>query len=309
MYQRVAGGMFGVALGDALGATLEFMSAEEVKQNYGIHREIIGGGWLDLKPGEFTDDTEMTLSVAEGIVAAPDNPVGQIGKGFIDWFNTGPKDVGNTIRTSLSNYVILDNWDEASKHTAKSLDGKTAGNGALMRTLPISFAYYGDPEKIADRSRRICRMTHWDMIAEMAGVFYNILATCLMQEEKQAAWDKSWDWFAAYLYQEADVATVKLLADLKDLRRWEFTDLRASGFVYDTLVSALWCFYNTDTAEEAIINAVNLGDDADTVGAVTGGLAGVYYGYQALPQRWLRVVKQKDRIEQVSRNLHALCCK
>ncbi len=306
MFDKIAGGLYGVALGDALGATLEFMSAGEIRQQYGVHREITGGGWLDLEPGEITDDTEMTLLVGEGILEAPDNPVGPVGKGFVSWYKTKSKDVGNTIRMSIENYLKLGNWNEAAKQAAKTLQGKTAGNGALMRTLPVSFAYHGDPEKIADRSRRICRMTHWDLLAEMTGVFYNLLVTCLMQEEKHAAWEKTWEWFAAYLYQEADTGTVKLLSSLNDLLQRDYTGLKATGFVYDTLSSALWCFYNTGSAEEAIVRAVNLGDDADTVGAVTGGLAGVYYGYDALPERWLKLLKNKERIERLSKGLTKL---
>lgn len=303
MREQIAGGLFGVAVGDALGAAVEFLSQSEIRERYGILTEIVGGGRFDLEPGQVTDDTEMMLAVGEGILVNPESPVKSIGDRFVSWYQSNPKSIGNTVRTSIENYLQLKNWDEAAKQTYKKLKGRTAGNGALMRTLPVTFAYYGDPEQIAQKSRKICRMTHWDMIAEMAGVFYNVLASCLVSEEKNRAWEKTWKWFISYAYQEADAATVELISSLRSAVNCDYEKLQATGFVYDTLFSALWCFYNTDSAEDAIVKAVNLGDDADTVGAVTGGLAGVYYGYGALPKRWLGVLQNKERINNLVEGL------
>ena len=300
---KIAGGLYGVAVGDALGATLEFLSRQQVQEQFGEHRDITGGGRLRLEPGDITDDTEMTLAVGQGIVANRENPVETIGERFLAWYQSNPKSVGNSTRLSIEHYLQLNDWDEAAKQTAKVLKGKTAGNGALMRTLPITFAYHGEPNHLANKSRKICRMTHWDMIAEMSGVFYNVLANCLLIETKEKAWDKTWDWFAAYLYAEAPSPTVLLVSTLNKAIHCQYEKLHATGFVYDTLFCALWCFYNTDTAEEAIVKAVNLGDDADTVGAVTGGLAGLYYGYDALPQRWLSKLKHRDKIDNLIKEL------
>jgi len=129
-----------------LGATLEFLTKEEVRRKYGQLKEIIGGGWQNLKPGEWTDDTEMMLAVAEGILANPHDPVQYIGEKFLEWFKPNPPDIGNTIRSVLIKYQELWDWHKAAEAVHK--EGiRTAGNGALMRTLPLAFAYR-DPAEL-----------------------------------------------------------------------------------------------------------------------------------------------------------------
>ena len=122
------------------------MTKEEIKQKYGQLRDIIGGGWLNLRPGEWTDDTEMTLAVAQGLLANHHDPVQHISDKFLEWLNTKPPDVGNTINAAFRKYLELNSWHKAAEEVHNT-GMRTAGNGALMRTLPIALLYR-DPADI-----------------------------------------------------------------------------------------------------------------------------------------------------------------
>lgn len=111
---RIRGALYGVAIGDAMGGPLEFLDANEIKMRYGQVREMIGGGWLNLKPGEVTDDTQMTLCVAEGILENPSDPVQTIGRRFIEWYDSKPKDIGNTCALAIRKVKLLPNTKKAA---------------------------------------------------------------------------------------------------------------------------------------------------------------------------------------------------
>ena len=141
---KIAGALYGVAVGDALGGPLEFMTAEQIAQRHGLVTEMIGGGWLSLRPGETTDDTAMTMAVAEGIMEFPDAPCEAIGRRFIAWANSGPKDIGGTCRSGISMAMRKAQelgkdtpdavcWNYGGRATAELNHGRSGGNGALMR--------------------------------------------------------------------------------------------------------------------------------------------------------------------------------
>lgn len=285
---KCRGGLYGLAVGDTLGATLEFMDREEIKEKYGQLKDIIGGGWLKLKPGEWTDDTEMTLAVAEGILANPYDPVPHVGERFLEWAKTNPPDIGNTIRAVFNKYPKIKDWHKAAE--AIHNEGmRTAGNGALMRTLPIALLYK-DSADIYMFSMQIARMTHWDPEAGLTCFLYCLLARELLNRatDKKEAWERAKKLFlevTPHAFQE--VAQQLVNYKLSDFENWPEDRLNPSGYTVDTLACSLWCFLNRDTLEDTIITAVNLGGDADTVGAVVGGLAGVYWGFEAIPKRWI----------------------
>lgn len=294
MLDKVRGGLFGLAVGDALGATFEFMSREEILSRHGSKREMVGGGWLGLKPGEVTDDTEMTLCVARGIIANPQDPVEEIGRQFIAWYRTDPKDVGSTIRTALSAYTETGDWEKARAITWERHGGKVAGNGCLMRTLPISFAYYQWPDLLGKFSREVAFLTHPDPLAAEACHFYNALAAWLLFGE--APW-------SAFKKARSLIQQEELARRLDSVPSLAVQDLRPTGYVVDTLEAALWCFLNGEDIIAAIESAVNLGDDADTVAAVCRGLAGTYWGWSSLPEKWKSRLLIKEELEQVAAGL------
>ncbi|MGB9813508.1 MAG: ADP-ribosylglycohydrolase family protein [Thermovenabulum sp.] len=308
--ERIKGGLYGLATGDALGATVEFMSAEEIKKKYGVLKDIVGGGWLGLCPGEWTDDTEMALAVAEGIIIDPEDPIPHIGENFIRWWKSNPKDIGNTTRTVFQiwerNNFSHKEWHVAAAIADTVLGGKTAGNGALMRTLPVGIAY-SKLNDVFQKSMDIARMTHHDVRAGLTSAIYSIAVWNILNGGKDrfiAITDAiklvleltNWDYFE-------EVKEIQMYPIRKDGK-----GLKPTGYTVDSFICAAWAFITGESFEDTIIKAVNLGGDADTIGAIAGGLAGVYWGYEAIPQRWIEkfTERQKARLDITAKELARL---
>lgn len=285
---RVLGGMFGVACGDALGATLEFIPREEGEKKYGYHREMTGGGILDLLPGDVTDDTSMTIALARGILEKPENPRESIGKYFMEWYNTKPRDIGLTINYALTYYKEYKDWDRASRYAHEAMNGKSAGNGTLMRCIPPAL-FYRDYEKMVEVTGSQSFMTHYDRTAAEACVLYNTLVY------KYLSGVDKMDAVREVLHENLRYEGVLKMGKNK---------LRPSSYVVDSLITALWCFINYDNPEDIICEAVNLYGDPDTIGAIAGGLAGVYYGYESIPKRWRDAILVKKCIYDLSLRLN-----
>lgn len=280
MLNKIKGGLMGIAVGDALGAPLEFMQQEEIEEQYGQVESMIGGGWLNLKPGQVTDDTMMTLCVARGILANPNNPVDEIGQEFVRWYEGNPPDIGNSCKVSIQLYLEQGDWHEASKAAHHSLK-KSGGNGSLMRTLPIAFAYHYKLDKMLKVTSDVSKMTHWEEVTDHACQIYNCLILAYL---------------GGRIEKEELIAQMLELypstSGLLDLR-----DIPPSGYVRDSLYHALQCFILTDNFRDCVIRAANLGGDADTIAAITGGLAGVYYGIDAIPTEWIEALDPQIREE------------
>ncbi len=196
------GALFGLACGDALGAPVEFLSKADVEARHGRLTEMVGGGAYHWAPGEWTDDTGMALAVAEGILAEPEDPVAKVGDGFLSWVATA-KDVGGTISAALQNaeeqvggqngdQPPID-WAEGSRTTPEAKIGRAAGNGSLMRTLPVALAY-PDVEVMLTASARISAMTHWDPQAEACCATYCLwVREILYGVDPRAAWATALD--------------------------------------------------------------------------------------------------------------------
>lgn len=260
---KIRGALFGVAVGDALGGPLEFMSAEEIQKKHGRVTEMIGGGWLDLDPGETTDDTAMTLAVAEGILEDPDLPYQAIGDRFIDWYQSGPKDIGNAcascIRIASENGR---NWLKASQDYQAAVGRPVEGNGALMRTIYPAL-YYTAEDQRRTITRGIAMMTHFGQQSAN---------TC---EE----------------YVEAVHAAIN-----GEMVLMRFTPgAEPTGYVVDSYNVAVESIIQARSFADALIKAVNRGGDADTIGAICGGMAGAMYGYTEIPQRWIKCLDEKLR--------------
>lgn len=288
----IKGALYGVAAGDALGAPLEFMSAAEIRRKYGRVTEMTGGGWLGVRPGEVTDDTQMTLAVAEGIAASPDDPVPEIGRRFISWYASGPKDVGGTCASSIAGARSLAaasgekgavptsaQWFAASAETARLNGNRSGGNGGLMRTVYPGL-YYRDLRTAVQKASDISRMTHWDEESDFACRIYtemiHALTACARLGE------------SAPLRKEK---AGKLLENTIYAAGGGRPRPEPTGYSVDSMMCAVSAVMDTSSLEDAVIKAANLGGDADTIAAIAGGLAGAVYGYRDVPGRWIRTLQ------------------
>ena len=304
---RIRGGLYGVAVGDALGATVEFVDAADIRRRWGELREIVGGGWLQLSPGEWTDDTEMTLALAEGILADPGDPLPHVGERFLQWAATNPPDIGVTIgavlrRIAQSGFAPRE-WHRAAREAHAELQGKSAGNGALMRTLPVGLAYT-DADRVHRVAVELARMTHWDQRAGFTRAIASLMAYAMLRRGLAA--DHALEFAVANLRPHVPAETLEELVGRARRRDWE--PLIPSGFTVHSLHCALWALLESSSFEDAVVRAVNLGGDADTIGAIAGGLAGVRWGFDGIPERWLAALSpaQRERLDGVAQRLGAL---
>lgn len=277
LMDRIKGGMYGVAVGDALGGTTEFMTEQEIKKKHGYLTEIIGGGVWSLEPGEVTDDTMMTLCVADGILENAEKPMEAIGRYFMKWYQSRPKDIGNIIRHVFEKYE--GDWFEAA-FVAHMDMGQSGGNGSLMRCLPVALAY----KELADIDRVTImqsRMTHYDPRCAEVCVMYNRIAYSLLLGEDLEESIKAE--VAGSEYEEYIEA---------------HPDCPPSGYIVHTFRWVLHILLHSSSFEEVVQKAANLGGDSDTIGAISGGLAGIYYGYEGIPAPYAKTILIKERLEQ-----------
>lgn len=279
LHDRVLGGLLGVAIGDALGATIEFMDPQAIKKKYGVHREIIGGGVLGWRPGQGTDDTEMTVAVARAY--AQGYSLQRVAANFLKWKDGGPADIGTLTRSSLVALKISgDPW--RSGFTALKDAPDSAGNGSLMRCLPTALAVR-DPRKRLQQTVEISDITHADERCMDACVAYNEIADGLIRGLTPLD----------ALFEVYSNTRLGLCQAVKDTLRIDPsvkatpTTLYTGGYVLDSLACAVWALQQDQPATDTLIQLVNLGHDADTTGAIAGGLLGVRWGVSAWPFRWM----------------------
>lgn len=314
---RIAGALYGVAVGDALGGPVDFMSAEQIRKANGHVTTMLGGGWLSLQPGETTDDTAMTLAVAEGIMESPKNPTASIGTRFISWAKSGPKDIGGTCSASIRKAAALaealgqdvpgaNDWFIVSQATANENGHRSGGNGALMRTIYPAL-YYPNVEDARAVAAAQGDMTHWDEYSREACKLYAAVVHYLITEAERG------DSILPFI--EDTLRETRY--DLEEISKaGRAGALNPTGFVVDSLMCAIYAFWDASADfEEAVTYAVNLGGDADTIGAICGGLAGAYYGFNAIPQEWIAALSKADRarldaaVEAAARNQWEASCR
>ncbi|MFZ5651948.1 MAG: ADP-ribosylglycohydrolase family protein [Bacillota bacterium] len=300
----IRGAFFGAAVGDALGGPVEMVGADLIREKYGVLKEMYGGGWLNLEPGEWTDDTSMTLDVARGILSNPSFPLEEIGHNFLRWFKSGPKDIGRTTKESIQNYKRLGNWREASRATAQSLN-KMDSNGSLMRTLPVTFGYWNDMQKIAKWSAEICMMTHYSHESATCCIFYNMLVRIAPEGGSRRQMVTRALELTDGFCREMKIQPSKFFWHMIKTVQKGAPPTPPRGNALDTLAACIQSFLYAESFEDVLVEVVNRGEDTDTAGCITGGLAGSYYGYGAIPSRWIEALKRKDRIEDVVRGFES----
>jgi ADP-ribosyl-[dinitrogen reductase] hydrolase len=295
---RFRGALLGLAVGDALGAPAEFLTAAQVRDSWGVLDEMVGGGCHDVLPGQGSDATEMMLELAESLATRGEFDPEDVVARYRAWFAAGPRDVSFTTRTVMLVLATGTPWDLASRRAYEVLGFPTAGNGSVMRCAPIALRYAADPEARRRVSLRESTITHYDFLAGWSCVALNELLVAAMAGRLE---DSLPAIAAALEPDDSRVATT-----LRHAVEAEAAEIHAAAFVLDSLGAAVWAVLHTSSFEGALVEIVNRGGDCDTVGAVAGALAGARYGASAIPARWLEPLLVRDRVTAVADALAGL---
>jgi len=315
MENVVKAGIFGVCIGDALGVPVEFRTRDELKRSpvtkmraLGTHRQPVG---------TWSDDSSLALSLAESLCNGYN--LEDMATKFLQWYNEEiwtPHgrvfDIG--IATSQAIRRI-------SKGTSPTLCGGTSefdnGNGSLMRILPLLFYIKDFPiEQRFDKVKDVSSITHGHIRSVLACFIYLEFALEILKgKDKWEAYKTMQNAVREFLnhnsicsQEEMDkfhrILELKVGEyDLALLHALQEEEISSSGYVLSSLEASLWCFLNTESYSEAVLKAVNLGEDTDTTGAITGGIAGIYYGFENIPEEWVDVLVRKDDIEKLCSKL------
>lgn len=290
---RYRGALLGLAICDALGMPLEF----KMPGSFAPVTGLTGGGPLNLKPGQWTDDTSMALCLADSLISCQGfNPADQMDR-YIRWYKNGYLSstgscfaIGNTVRTAL------DAYDRTGQPYAGSSHPRTAGNGSLMRLAPIPLAFAANPSLAIELAAASSRTTHAAaeavdacryLAALMLGALGGLDKASLLSESYSPL---AAGWIPPLAGKIADIAS----GSFKYINP---PAIRGTGYVAASLEAALWAFHHSESFEQGALLAVNLGEDADTTGAVYGQLAGAYYGQKAIPSEWLAQLYMREYIE------------
>lgn len=274
--RQLLGGLLGVAAGDALGATVEFAPPTRIQATYGTHTEIIGGGVFHWRPGQGTDDTDLTWAVIAGYLNDPDEPITHIAQEFVTWYRSGPPDIGGTTRRALATLATT-----KDHQTSGVDDDHSCGNGSLMRALPTALVRT-DPIQRRRELAEISAITHAHPRCVDSCIAYGEIAAALLDGASSS------DAITAAKALPVDAA---VRTALNTPGATPVVELCTGGYVIDSLRCAVWAIQQTTTLEDTLIALVNRGDDADTTGAIAGGLLGVLHGVNAIPQRWRNVLE------------------
>jgi ADP-ribosylglycohydrolase len=301
MEDRFLGCMMGLAVGDALGAQVEFMAPG----SFPPVAEMAGGGPHGLRPGEWTDDTSLALCLAESLLEADGfNPEDQMAR-YLRWYREGYLssngrcfDIGNATRAALERYAA------GGGCMMPRTDLLTAGNGSLMRLAPVALYFFSDLGSAVGVAGESSLTTHSaDEAVDACRYFAGLLVGALQGEHKG---DLLRPLFMPVSEKEMGRPlgpSIQAVA-LGSFKQKEPPAIRGTGHVVECLEAALWAFHRSSSFEEGCRLAVNLGEDADTTGAVYGQLAGAYYGLKGIPTRWRQAVAKPGLILDMGRRLY-----
>ncbi|MDN3695615.1 ADP-ribosylglycohydrolase family protein [Chryseobacterium tructae] len=307
MKNKVKAGIMGVCIGDALGVPVEFKDREYLKrfpvtemQEFGSHNQ---------PKGTWSDDSSLTLCLAEELVKGYD--LEKIGQSFVKWVKYGHWtahgrlfDIGGTTKEAITRLIK----GESARFSGNIFE-EDNGNGSLMRILPLAFYLENekDIEKLYLTVKEVSSITHGHFRSVFACFIYVIFAIQLIKgKNKTEAYTHIQE--VALEYSEKQwfsLNEIELFQKIlnNDISGYSEDEIRGSGYVLHSLEASLWCFLNSESYSEAVLKAVNLGEDTDTTAAITGGLAGIYYGFENIPQEWINELVRKDDIEKLCEKL------
>ena len=312
MENNIKAGLFGLAVGDALGVPVEFESRTYLKEN--PVSDMFGFGTHHQPEGTWSDDSSLAFCLAESLCSGFD--LNDIAKNFVRWYSADlwtPHgevfDIGIATRSAILNIAKGHQPDLCG-----GFEEKDNGNGSLMRILPLVFYLQKekDIEIIYQKVKQVSSITHAHFRSVFSCFIYVVYCLEILKGKEK---------FEAY--REMQRILLKFLEDKKynefeiqlfdrilknDISTYPEINIHSSGYVLDSLQASFWCFLNFETYEETVLKAVNLGEDTDTTGAIAGGLAGIYYGIENIPKKWIeKLVKSneiKDLAERLEENLN-----
>ena len=284
---RAVASLVGLAIGDALGTTIEF----SIRDTYTPVVDLTGGGPFNLSPGEWTDDTSMAVCLAESLIHDPKLDLDDLLSRFHRWRDQGENavggrcfDIGHTTTNGISAWYY-------HQTVVNNTEDHDSGNGGIMRLAPAAIVGCQDAVVAKDLAVRSSATTH---ASEQCIAGAEFLAEYLVN-----------------LYAGQDVRPAATHASIEHIATVDYTQvdreyIKSTGYVIHTLEAAVWAVANTNTFKDAVLLAVNLGDDADTVGAVTGQIAGAKYGLSSIPEGWLNKLYERDRLIELATKLHGI---
>ena len=300
MESRYSGALLGLAVGDAVGTTLEFSTPGTFEPI----TDMVGGGPFNLKPGEWTDDTSMALCLAESILEnGGSDPVDQMNR-YVRWRDEGYLgSTGECFDIGVATSRALDAFKAWGEPYAGSIDPRTAGNGSLMRLAPIPMRWRTDLAQTAHYAALSSRTTHAAREAVDACRYFAVLiALALNGANKDQVLATNPDYLGVFENSPLSPAIAAIAEGSYQERKPP--QIRGGGYVVHTLEAALWALATTDDFRSGLLQVVNLGEDADTTGAVYGQLAGAVYGIHAIPPTWLHKLVMRDVIEAFAGRLY-----
>ena len=305
-------GVMGVVVGDALGCPVQFKSRKEVAR-YPI-TGMRGYGTFHLPEGSWTDDSSLTLATLESLRRIRGVDLDDVMENFMKWLYDGEFtpydesfDIGRGTMQAINRYRKNRNARKCGGD-----DESNNGNGSLMRILPVCIycSRMLQGESITERDaiemvHGVGGLTHAHIRANIACGLYFFMTheiltgTGSLQDRLQAGLTHGFAFYEEYLADKENLHCYDRLLDLNSFAETSADQIKSSGYVVYTLEAAVWSLITTDSYEQALLKAVNLGEDTDTVGAVAGGLAGLYYGYEDIPEDWLKVIKRRNWMEEM----------
>ncbi|MCY6370875.1 ADP-ribosylglycohydrolase family protein [Clostridium ganghwense] len=279
---RIRGGLFGAACGDSLTKYLKYNP-----NKYRNRCEDVEKYFIEYNDREITDDTKMMIATAKGIIEKPKEPLDAIGKHFLKIYHGNLENLGLTIRIALAEYERYKNWRKASVKAHLKLGGRSAGNGSLMRTIPVAL-YYKELDHMIKVTRQQSNLTHFSKSAAEVCIIYNMLVYRYLKGENK---------------RDAVIEVLKKFTEYKDILDINESELNKSECAVDTLKCSLWCFLNTESYDEAVLKSIEIYENRDTIGTITGGIAGVYYGYHNISDKWKQNLSVKEELLMISEEI------
>lgn len=317
---KIRTSLLSLAICDALGGPAEFHK----RGTFPLVTEMIRNSNFNLAPGTWTDDTSMALCLSEAIINSKGEVPSEASQAelYVRWWRDGYLSaVGRCFDIGMATRAALGFWEEkptrALERVKKELSGEfSCGNGSLMRVLPVALAFWESPEKAMKVAMKSSLVSHPHLMCQEACAIYVFLVSTVLQccQERKTI-SKKYLLEILYEYNFNDITLRDAIGPTSAFTAKPITQIDSSGFVLHTLQAALWCFFNTKTFEEGAIRVVNLGDDADTVAAVYGGLAGAWYAdsletedskfWSPRVRRWREELVEREVVEKIADGLLA----